>query len=247
MQRFRYARFVRLALGFARKFTIFAYIGFMLTNIVFAEENGVIVGTNAGYGVVVMQTDFDLAKASGELLSGGMNYGAGIVGYKHFFTPHFGMRYYANLSALRALNATALMQTNTSKQQITLLNYGANADFLWNFVANERFDFGIFVGLGIGGDTILGVDLDNYLQDFLETLPNRNLELRKTNFNAWLNVGIRANLSKHRAKYHDIEIFARLPFLRDGLLDKSFDTNAFRIKTTINNSYNIGIRYRVSF
>ena len=241
MQCFKYARFAHFAIRFALKIKRFAYIMLMLTNIVLAEENGVIVGTNAGYGVVVMQTDFDLAKASGELLNGGMNYGAGIVGYKHFFTPHFGMRYYANLSALRTLNTTA------TKQQITLLNYGVNADFLWNFVANERFDFGTFVGFGIGGDTLLGVDLDNSLQDFLETLPNRNLELRKTNFNAWLNVGIRANLSKYRAKYHDIEFFARLPFLRDGLVDKSFDTNAFSIKTTINNSYNIGIRYRVSF
>ncbi len=244
------SKIIRFALGFVA----------ICANVAFAEESGVFFGANVGYGDMTMRTDFSFTEANGDITAykgklangGGVNYGALIVGYKQFFTPHLGLRYYANLNALHAtLSPTALMNRHagiTKKQKITLLNYGINVDFLGNFIANNAFDFGAFVGVGVGGDLLLGADLDSYLQSFLTTLGvNRptNLKLRKNNVNVWLNVGLRTNL----AKYHSVEIFARVPFVANTILQKHENIVGaeWSVKTSITNHYNVGIRYGFSF
>lgn len=251
MKLLRFTRFAqRFALGFA----------VLCANLAFAEESGVFLGANVGYGVATMRTDFRFTEDNGDITAykgnltngGGVNYGALIVGYKQFFTPHLGLRYYLNLNALHTIaNPTALMARHagiSTKQKITLLNYGANVDFLGNFIANNAIDFGAFVGVGIGGDLLLGADLDNYLQGFLANIGanlTTDLKLRKNNLNVWLNVGLRTNL----AKYHSVEIFARISALSNNLLDERLNAHGaeWSVKTTITNRYNIGIRYGFSF
>lgn len=261
MKIFRFTRFVQIS-QLSQRFAIRFALGFALlyANPIFAEESGVFLGVNVGYGVATMRTDFSFTEANGDTQAhkgklangGGVNY-ALIVGYKQFFTPYLGLRYYLNLNALHAIaNPTALMEQHAginTKQKFTLLNYGANVDFLGNFIANNAFSFGAFVGVGVGGDLLLGADLDNYLKSFLAknvgANPTTDLKLRKNNVNVWLNVGLRANL----AKYHSVEVFARVSALSDRLLDERFGGHGaeFSVKTTITNRYNIGIRYGFSF
>ena len=250
MKVFRFAQFAqRFVLGFA---VFFAW------NVAFAEESGVFVGANVGYGDMNMRTDTTFTEANGDITAhngklangGGVNYGI-VVGYKQFFTQHLGLRYYANLNALHAtLSPTALMERHagvSAKQKITLLNYGANVDFLGNFIANRALDFGAFVGVGIGADSLLGADLDNYPQGFVAKngIPNTAWSPKRTHFSAWANVGLRANL----AKYHSIEIFARVPFLANAILQKRENIVGaeWSVKTSIVNRYNIGIRYGFNF
>ena len=249
MKIFRFAHFAqRFALGFVA----------ICANFAFAEESGVFLGANVGYGDMNMRTDTTFTEANGDITAhkgklangGGVNYGI-VVGYKQFFTPHLGLRYYASFSALHAaLSPTALMERHagiSAKQKITLLNYGANVDFLGNFIANRALDFGAFVGLGIGADSLLGADLDNYPQGFVAKngIPNTAWSPKRTHFSAWANVGLRANL----AKYHSVEIFARVPFVANVILQKSENIVGaeWSVKTMITNRYNISIRYGFSF
>lgn len=250
MKVFRFAQFAqRFALGFV---LLFAW------NVAFAEESGVFVGANVGYGDMSMRTDTTFTEANGYITAyngklasgGGVNYGI-VVGYKQFFTQYLGLRYYASFSALHAtLSPTALMERHariSAKQKITLLNYGINVDFLGNFIANRALDFGAFVGLGIGADSLLGTDLDNYPQGFVAKnwIPNTAWSPKRTHFSAWANVGLRANL----AKYHSIEIVARVPFVANAILQKSENIVGaeWSVKTSIANRYNVGIRYGFSF
>lgn len=249
MSIFKNTRFwQRFTLGFA----------VLYTNLTFAEESGVFLGANVGYGVATMRTDFRFTEDNGDITAykdkltngGGVNYGI-ITGYKQFFTPHLGLRYYLNLNALHTIaNPTALMVRHagiSTKQKITLLNYGANVDFLGNFIANNAFDFGAFVGVGIGADSLLGVDLDNYTKAFVakNQIPNTTWSPKRTHFSAWANLGLRANL----AKYHSVEIFARVPFVANAILQKRENIVGaeWSVKTTITNHYNISIRYGFSF
>lgn len=249
MKLLRFTRFAqRFALGFA----------VLCANLAFAEESGIFLGANVGYGDMSMRTDMTFTDANGYITAykgklangGGVNYGI-VVGYKQFFTPHLGLRYYASFSALHAtLSPTALMERHAgiiTKQKITLLNYGANVDFLGNFIANRVIDFGAFVGVGIGADSLLGTDFDNYPKAFVAKngIPNTAWSPKRTHFSAWANVGLRANLSK----YHSVEIFARVPFVANVILQKRENIVGaeWSVKTTITNRYNVGIRYGFSF
>lgn len=223
-----------------------------------AEESGAFIGLNVGYGAASMDTDFifndngnGTTTQKGELADGGgVNYGV-IAGYKQFFTPHFGLRYYANISALHAsLKPTALMQAHaniSTNQNITLLNYGVNVDFLANFVANRAFDFGAFIGLGIGGNSYFGKDLDNYIKAFVATKSiHQNVwRIKDTHFDFWLNAGLRANF----AKYNGLEIFARVPFMKNAVINNTLNSvgATTSLKTSIKNAWNVGARYTASF
>lgn len=257
MKHLRFSTFAR----FVPKVALLIAFGiiFCVVNPTLAEESGVFVGLNVGYGEVNMDTDFSFddtggvgqISKKGKLQSGGgVNYGV-IVGYKQFFSAYLGLRYYANFSALHAnLKPTAFMieQSNiSSNQQLTLLNYGVNVDFLGNFVVHKSLDFGGFVGVGIGGDSYLGKDLDNYINSFLAQNANHisGWNPKRTHFSAWANVGLRINV----AKYHGIEIYARVPFVKSEILNNSNGEGGveFKTKATLQNPYNVGVRYSVSF
>ena len=253
MKIFKIARCVRQIPALAIIAILFAW------NLTFAEDSGTFVGVNIGYGDITMRTDTTAIEDSGDILTqhkgnlasgGGVNYGI-VVGYKQFFTSHLGLRYYANFNALHTTaNPTALMVQHAgirTKQNITLLNYGANIDFLGNFIANNALDFGAFIGLGIGAESFLGADFTNYPKAFVDTsqIPNTAWEAKKTHFSVWANAGLRVNIAKH----HSIEIFVRVPFMKSAILQKSENVAGAKwgVKTSIKNSYDIGVRYGFSF
>ena len=162
----------------------------------------------------------------------GVNYGF-IAGYKQFFTPYLGLRYYANLDIFHNLK-----KFESERLDITLINYGVNVDFLGNFVSNETLDFGGFIGAGIGGNTLMG--------EHIKGLKESVATLKTTGFDIALNVGLRTNI----AKYHGLEISARVPFVPIKMVDYSYtvDTgNAIKLKETFKQTYSILARYTFSF
>ena len=239
------------------RFCGIAFLSLAISNAL-AEESGAFIGLNVGYGAASMDTDFTFndngngtTTQKGKLANGGgVNYGV-IAGYKQFFTPYFGLRYYANISVLHAkLKPTTLMQAHaniSANQNITLLNYGVNVDFLANFVANRAFDFGAFIGLGIGGNSYFGKDLDNYIKAFVATKSiHQNVwGVKRAHFDFWLNAGLRANF----AKYHGLEIFARVPFMKNAVINNTLNSVGAEtsLKTSIKNAWNVGVRYTASF
>ena len=218
-----------------------------------AEKSGAFVGLEAGVSI------FNLASQTSDLKDSkfgiGGSYGV-IAGYKQFFTPYLGLRYYANLNYAHGSATTPTIDaggnnifTATSSvnayHQNYLLNYGVNVDFLANFVSKEiesfgSFDFGGFVGVGLGGNTYLS-DLTLVSQSF-DGSDSKSLSPQETTkFNVALNVGLRANMAEN----HGVELVARVPFIKAKMID---DTNFDGVPLTITRTYyTVSLRYTYSF
>ena len=153
-------------------------------NTALAEESGGFVGIGIGGGGTEFKTETitNGVKDDYKVNLGGINYGF-VGGYKQFFTPRLGLRYYANLDLHHNLK-----KVESNQIDITIINYGANVDFLGNFITNKMLDFGGFIGLGIGGNTIKIKDFD-------------------TDLEFALNVGLRTNIATN----HGVELVARVP------------------------------------
>ena len=144
-----------------------------------------------------------------------------------------GLRYYANLDLHHNLK-----KIKSERLDIVLINYGVNVDFLGNFVVTEMVDFGGFIGVGIGGNTLTG----KYIKDLKESVAT----LKTTGFDIWLNLGLRTNIATH----HGLELVARVPFLPMKMVDYSYtlDTgDAIKDKQTFKQTYSILARYTFSF
>ena len=225
------------------------FVAFMLVGLEFvlAEESGGFMGLEVGYGEAEithlrLTAPYKAENIIGvDFSGGGVAYGL-TLGYKQFFTPYFGLRYYVNVNALHAtLKPYTNAPSDAKKSSVMLLNYGANIDFLANVLASESADLGGFVGLGIGGDSWFGKGVDYQLEVWQ---PNDWQIKNKTMFNVWINVGIRANIAKN----HGIELVARAPLLKAKLLDNytsGVQTN--RVKVTLKGIYTISVGYAFSF
>ena len=222
-----------------------------LANNAIAEESGVFLGAEIGYGAGKFENKLSIAGQSenAKYDGGGIKYGF-VAGYKQFFTPYLGLRYYANVGITHATvksNSVADAYGWKDKVDGTLINYGANVDFLANFVANETIDFGAFIGLGIGGNTWTGRDLDDH-EDYLNSIARQagtSVSLSKTSFDLSLNVGLRTNIATH----HGIELVAKVPFLETKLLDKTITMQgaSLNIKNTLHQPFSVTARYTFSF
>ena len=212
-----------------------------------AEKSGAFVGLEAGVSI------FNLASQTSDLkdskLGIGGSYGV-IAGYKQFFTPYLGLRYYANLNYAHGSATTPTIDARgndsaSAYHQNYLLNYGVNVDFLANFVSKEiesfgSFDFGGFVGVGLGGNTYLS-DL-TLVSVAYDGNDSKSLSPQETTkFNVALNVGLRANMAEN----HGVELVARVPFIKAKMID---DTNFDGVPLTITRTYyTVALRYTYSF
>ena len=202
-------------------------------NIALAEESGGFVGIGIGGGGTQHTMESQEGKASIDF--DGINYGF-VAGYKQFFNDYLGLRYYANLDIFHNLK-----KFESERPDITLINYGINVDFLGNFVSTEIADFGGFIGVGIGGNKLTG----KHIQDIKDTGASQ-IKVSDKGFDVWLNVGLRTNI----AKYHGIELVARVPFLPVKMIDMTAtdDTGfSFKYKQTLGQKYSILARYSFSF
>lgn len=145
-----------------------------------------------------------------------------MIGYKQFFNEYIGARYYARFGA----NHGAFKKDGFS--QIDLLDYSANVDFLANVYANETLSFGLFVGLGIGGNTLVGKyvrDTKRKLRDIVANdaqLSSRgiNIKTHTTHFDFAINAGFRLNVGAN----HGVELAACVPLLPKSVYNYALTT-----------------------
>lgn len=197
---------------------------FIFSSTVAAEESGIILGVGAGYG----GSSFSAKGAYNlKLKGGGFDINA-MLGYKYFFTPSLGLRAYGNLGYFNLK-----FNDGIDTYKMPLIGYGVNADFLYNFIAKENYDIGLFVGTWLGGNTVSGNDIKT-----LEQAANEvGVKLHKSSFDMGLNVGLRSNLYK----YFGIELEAKLPFTYSKIIDDKLAV--YKIKK----NYNINAKLIFSF
>lgn len=188
-----------------------------------AEESGAFVGVGVGYGGGQMKNSF--GGESNKYNFGGVSYGF-VGGYKQFFTPYLGLRYYANIDIVHNTLKISGGEDGDTKSKFNLINYGANVDFLGNFISNEALDFGGFIGLGLGANTWSG-----------SKLKELNGKSSKTGFDFALNVGLRVNIAQN----HGVEVAARVPFIATTM------AKGEGFKQTMQNTYRAIARYTFSF
>lgn len=167
-----------------RKIIISIVLLFGGANIALAEESGAFFGIGIGGGGTTLVKD-----SNGEIHKetlGGINYGI-IDGYRQFFTPNLGLRYYINIDLHHNL-----AKSSGTRHNLMIIDYGVNVDFLWNFISSESLDFGLFLGMGVGGNTIIGKPIAT-----------------NTTADMVLNVGLRTNIATN----HGLEIAVRVPVL----------------------------------
>lgn len=142
---------------------------------------------------------------------------------------------------------------------ITMINYGANIDFMGNFYSGESVDFGGFVGFGLGANSWVGKGLDDHEKIYLSIMNNsyqqnnnsKRFKLKKTGFDCWVNLGLRTNFATN----HSIEAVARVPLLKTTMIKDKFHRYTYNgsngkdytTHTTIRNIYDLSIRYAFSF
>ena len=234
---------------------------------IYIEQDGAFVGVGIGYGMLNWQLShyrWDKEKTdnfdkNADKNAFGVSYDF-IAGYKHFFNPYLGARYYAGFGAYHgALKAEGF-------SRVDMIDYGVNADFLANVYANANLNFGLFFGLGIGGNTIVG----KYVSDFKRDLSDKiagdtrlcnngcvNIKTQTTHFDFAINAGLRLNIGAH----HGLELAVRVPLLSktiyssggsiigavsetDTTMELKYSTNLFN---EIKPSHSIKLRYVYSF
>lgn len=237
-----------------------------------AEESGGFLGVELGASASLQE-----AKITGSIGDNSKTYSknfdaygfnAGVVaGYKAFFTSWFGLRGYANLNYIHTLGNEKVgeetkmngnqTETWTKYQDYTIgaLNYGVNLDLLFNVLAFEEANLGLFAGVGLGANTFItskaidaakkqvGQDADfaNKVGDGFNDIKDKTY----TGFDAWLNVGIRTNFLTH----HELEVLAKVPFVGTTAYNKTIgvagvSANA-KVKYYI--PWNVNLRYIYSF
>ena len=213
-------------------------------NVAFAEESGGFVGIGIGGGGTLASAKFEVGEKAGlhKYTRGGINYGF-VVGYKQFFTPYLGLRYYANLDIHHNMTKDKIFNNadtyENKRRDITLINYGVNVDFLGNFVSTEIADFGGFIGLGIGGNTLTGKFIKDMKNAAKDPMIGKGVKVTDTAFDIWLNFGLRTNIATN----HGIEVAVRVPFLPITYMeDKIIGT-----KMTFRQEYSVLARYAFSF
>ena len=201
----------------------------------------------------------------------GVNVGI-IGGYKAFFTSWFGLRAYANLNYIHTLNEIEVgsrqnqngnLTTISAEYQdytISALNYGVNLDLLFNVLAFQQANLGLFAGVGIGANTFMtssavdaakkriaqNPDFDLLPEAIQGQLNNDIKDKTYTGFDAWVNVGVRTNFLEH----HGIEVSARVPFVATTAYDKTIGNPAVasaNANIKLYNPWNVSVRYIYSF
>ncbi len=239
-----------------------------------AEKSGGFLGLEIGYGTLVVPFNYELAtinnnvtnvtqKISGNFNGGGVAFGF-IGGYKQFLTPYFGLRYYANINVLMAKvspkvseNTGGILLDRGNNRSATLVNYGFDFDVLINFIVREKnrvADFGMFAGLGLGGNNWSGQaidDIDYYIKVREQILQGMGIQglgwkTARNFFDFSFNVGFRTNIEVN----HGLELALRMPLAENAFLNKKNESNTGNVIFKVNTktpSYNVTLRYTYSF
>lgn len=217
----------------------FALAGILGASTALAETDGAFVGVQAGYGGLKLKIENEHKDTndasnnesfSNSHSANGFRYGF-LAGYKQFFTPEFGARYYASVD----LGANYKKDIKEYGEKYTLkvssYNITANADALYNFVSSSDLDFGAFLGLSLGyANHKLKVEGDN--------------DIKANGFDLGINFGLRTNIAQN----HGIELYSRFGVLQQkkeikDTWDDGSDTSTYKFQQP----YQVGLRYTFSF
>lgn len=215
----RYGEFKIYHKGYKMKNFIlrFVFIGILGASSLLAEESGWFAGAQFSSGSVELEYEYcNQASNTKECTADpqeqpfeGYQWGL-LGGYKQFFTPKFGLRYYASFNVgknysyegTRYKDAERNEIRNTFTNKLDEYTFHLHIDALYNFITSERSDFGVFAGVGLGyafykytmGDSLMGMDA------YIDTARD---------FDISIFLGLRVNL----AKRHGIELYSRFTSL----------------------------------
>ena len=220
-----------------------AVAGILGASSALAETDGAFVGLQAGYGglKLKMESEYNdgagfVEKDSNSISAGGFRYGF-VAGYKQFFTPEFGARYYASFDL-----GTDYKKDQTDEKgdkttiKVNSYNITANADALYNFISSNDLDLGAFLGLSLGyaHHTVK-------MEPATEGMP----DIKPSGFDLGINFGLRTNIAQN----HGIELYSRFGVLqqkkelKNTYEDGSSDTQTYKAQQP----YQVGLRYTFSF
>ena len=202
------------------------------------------IGGNVGYGEFkqVQSGSFGVngnAIATGNETIKTDSFSTGfLLGYKILFNPYVGLRLYAGFDV-----SVPEFESEGQKEETVLLNYGGNLDFLVNFVAKPKVDFGIFAGVGIGGNKWYSKDIEQAKQD--TNFKNLGIKIKDNGLDLALNAGLRVNI----ARRHGIELVARVPFKPVTMIDKTIENAGVSVNYKLQyvQIYNANVRYTFMF
>lgn len=229
--------------AFSRKIRTFA-LGFALLfgGFAFAEESGFFIGANYGYsgfkqvasgGLDIFGNPIVTQKQTikADSFSSGF-----LLGYKYFFNPFVGMRLYAGFDVF-----VPEFKYGGEKEEAMLLNYGGNLDFLVNFIAKPKVDFGFFAGAGIGGNWWVSKDIATAKRDFNEV----GIKVKDNVLDIAINAGLRVNI----ARRHGIELGARVPLKPATLVNETLNEQgvSVNLKMQYIQIYSAFVRYTFMF
>ena len=220
-----------------------AVAGILGASSALAETDGAFVGLQAGYGGLKLKMESEsnyggvVEKDPSESISaGGFRYGF-VAGYKQFFTPEFGARYYASFDLGTDYKKD---QTDADGYKTTIkvnsYNITANADALYNFISSNDLDLGAFLGLSLGyaHHTVK-------MEPATEGMP----DIKPSGFDLGINFGLRTNIAQN----HGIELYSRFGVLQQKKELKNTyeggysDTQTYKAQQP----YQVGLRYTFSF
>lgn len=191
----------------------------------------------------------------------GANVGV-VSGYRGFFASWFGLRVYANLNYTHTMDGNSFevisYQTNpptttTNKSydySLSVLNYGANLDLLFNVFTIKESKLGIFAGGGVGGNTIFSkkaiASTKQNISIDKDALYSEIKDGTFTGLDAWVNCGFYGIFLKS----HSIEVLAKIPFIplqaHNSVRATTATLNQER-SIHFTNAWNLSVRYVFAF
>ena len=219
----------------------FALAGILGASTALAETDGAFVGVQAGYGglkVKIERENKDANDASNNQSEtlfnesmGGFRYGF-LAGYKQFFTPEFGARYYASVDLGTDYKKDITEGGTKTTIKVSSYNIAANADALYNFISSSDLDFGAFLGLSLG--------YANHKLKGTDGSP----DIKPSGFDLGINFGLRTNIAQN----HGIELYSRFGVLQQKKeIKETYDGSEVIMTYKAQQPYQVGLRYVFSF
>lgn len=186
-----------------------------------------------------------------------------LAGYKQFFTPQFGLRYYGVFNVgkyeysgygyrIKEPNPPHMDFLRTKFiHKIKEQHLSINVDVLYNFITNELVDFGVFGGVSLAY-VIYKYDMNDDTNEKYRAEEYMQIDKMK-DFDIGLNLGLRANFIKR----HSIELYSRFALMKQretyaiDVKDDLFNIVPFKhyesVTLTNKPHTSFGIRYVFSF
>ena len=143
-----------------------------------------------------------------------------LAGYKQFFTPKFGLRYYAAFNVGKyQYNGKAYQRSDkpplyewefrtTYTHKISEQHLSVNVDALYDFITNDIWDFGVFGGVSLGY-VWYQYDMNEGVNWYYWERGYKQID-KMQDFDIGLNLGLRVNLIKR----HGIEFYSRFSLMK---------------------------------